>query len=371
MVCSDLSQQSIKIIDDSESNLDLLVDALSDDYIISVALDGESGFQDIKEDLPDLVLLDIMMPGIDGYEVCRLLQADPLTKDIPIIFLSAMDEVSSKTRGFQLGAVDYITKPFEMLEVKARVKTHLALRCARRALSRQNELLEEKVQERTGELILTQEVTILSMASLAEARDQETGEHIMRTQCYVKLLAEELAKHPRFASQLTPENIELIYKSAPLHDIGKIGVADSILQKPDKLTPTEFEEMKQHTVYGYNAIVAAEKKLGSNSFLRFAREITYTHHENWNGSGYPRGIRGDAIPISGRLMALADTYDALISHRVYKKALSHALVVELIIREESIRFDPDVVKAFLVLQDTFNSIEQQLNSYKESHGEQS
>lgn len=348
-----LSQQRVKIIDDSETNLDLLVEALSDEYDVSVALDGESGLEDIREEAPDLILLDIMMPGIDGYEVCRRLQDDPTTRNIPIIFLTAMDEIGSKTQGFKLGAVDYITKPFEMLEVQARVKTHLALKCALEELAGQNELLEKKVQERTRELTLTQEVTILSMASLAEARDKETGGHIMRTQRYVKLLAEQLQDHPRFNTLLTPENIELICKSAPLHDIGKVGVPDSILQKPGKLTSEEYEEMKLHTLYGYTAIVNTEKKLGSNSFLRFAREIASTHHEYWDGSGYPHGLCGDAIPIAGRLMALADIYDAMVSYRVYKEPVSHTEVLAMIRDYRGVQLDQDIVDAFLMVQDQF------------------
>jgi putative two-component system response regulator len=356
MSITNLSQKRVKIIDDSPTNIFLLVEALSDDYDVSVALDGETGLEDIEEEAPDLILLDIMMPGIDGYEVCRRLQSNPATRNIPIIFLTAMDEIGSKTQGFRLGAVDYITKPFEMLEVQARVKTHLALKCALEELAGQNELLEKKVQERTRELVLTQEVTILSMASLVEARDKETGGHIMRTQRYVKCLAEQLQDHPRFNALLTPENIELIYKSAPLHDIGKVGVPDRILQKPGKLTPEEFEEMKRHTLYGYTAIVNAEKKLGSSSFLRFAREITSTHHEHWDGTGYPHGLQESAIPIAGRLMALADIYDAMTSRRVYKEALSHTEVLAIIRDSRGILLDPDIVDAFFQVQGQFERI---------------
>lgn len=358
---NNLSQQHVKIIDDSETNIDLLLEVLSDDYSISVALDGESGLEDIREEAPDLILLDIMMPGIDGYEVCRRLQNDPTTRDIPIIFLTAMDEVASKARGFKLGAVDYITKPFEMVEVQARVKTHLALKCARQELAGQNELLEKMVRERTRELALTQDVTILSMASLAEARDRETGGHIMRTQHYVKILAEQLQDHPRFSTLLIPEHIELIYKSAPLHDIGKVGVPDRILQKPGPLTVEEHEEMKLHTLYGYTAIVNAEKKLGSSSFLRFAREITYTHHEHWDGTGYPRGLAGNDIPIAGRLMALADIYDALVSRRVYKAPISHESGLSIIREARGGQLDPDMVDAFFLIQDQFKTIAKAFN----------
>lgn len=369
MTGNDLSHLSVKVIDDSESNLDLMVAALSEDYDVSVALDGESGLEDIRADPPDLVLLDIMMPGLDGYAVCAQLQADPKTREIPIIFLTAVDELDSKTRGFKLGAVDYITKPFEMMEVKARVRTHLALKCARQELARQNEWLEEKVRERTRELVLAQDVTILSMASLAEARDRETGAHIMRTQEYVRLLAQGLRDHPRFRDLLTPSNIELIYKSAPLHDIGKVGVPDRVLQKPGPLTPSEFEEMKLHTLYGYNAILAAEQKLGSNSFLRFAREITYTHHEHWDGSGYPRGLQGEEIPVAGRLMILADTYDAMVSRRIYKEPIAHVEVVSQLVELSGRYFDPDVVEVFLCLSDDFRLTAERLQDNDQPHGD--
>lgn len=361
MNVSELSLQRIKIIDDSETSIDLLLDALDGDYDVSVALNGENGLEDIREEVPDLILLDIMMPGIDGYEVCRRLLENPLTRDVPVIFLTANDDLQSKTRGFRLGAVDYITKPFDMVEVQARVKTHLALKCARQELAEQNDLLEKKVQERTKELLLTQEVTILSMASLVEARDWETGGHIIRTQRYVKLLANALQDHPKFATLLVPEHIELICKSAPLHDIGKVGVPDCILQKPGPLTVEEYEKMKLHTLYGYNAIVNAEKKLGSSSFLRFAREITYTHHEYWDGTGYPRGLAEDDIPIAGRLMALADMYDALISRRVYKDAVSHEDVLPIIHEARGTQLDPDIVDAFFQIQDQFKTTAKALN----------
>ncbi|WP_246293870.1 HD domain-containing phosphohydrolase [Desulfobacter latus] len=212
------------------------------------------------------------------------------------------------------------------------------------------EHLEDLVDERTKELTLTQEATILSMASLAETRDPETGGHIKRTQNYIKILATHLQSHPKYSESLTDENVDLIYKSAPLHDIGKVGVPDYILLKPEKLSPAEFETMKLHTVHGRDALLAAEEKLGSNSFLRFAREIAYTHQEKWDGSGYPQGLKGEEIPVSGRLMAVADVYDALISRRVYKPPFSHNKAMCIIKQGKGSHFDPDMVDAFLMLE---------------------
>lgn len=215
---------------------------------------------------------------------------------------------------------------------------------------------EQRVRERTRELAMVQEATIESMSSLTETRDPDTGGHIKRTQNYLRLLAESLRGQPRFGPFLDRETIDLLCKSAPLHDIGKVGVPDKILLKPGKLTDQEFEEMKQHTVYGRDAIVAAERKLGNISFLRFAREIAYTHHERWDGSGYPEGLRGDQIPVPGRLMALVDTYDALTSRRVYKSQMPHEEAVQIIIEAKGTQFDPAVVDAFLQAREDFRQI---------------
>jgi adenylate cyclase len=215
---------------------------------------------------------------------------------------------------------------------------------------------EQQVRERTRELAMVQEATIESMASLVETRDPETGGHIKRTQNYIRLLAEYLKTHPEFSSFLDDETIDLLCKSAPLHDIGKVGVSDKILLKPADLTADEFEEMKWHTVYGRDAILSAERKLGNLSFLRLAREMTYTHHEKWDGTGYPEGLKGNQIPVAGRLMALADSYDALTSKRAYKQQLSHEEAVRIIIKEEGSHFDPAVVEAFLNVNETFRQI---------------
>ena len=348
---SDLSQCTVLVVDDTEANLDMLVETLGNDHEVMAAVDGPSALEIAREETPDLILLDIVMPGMDGYDVCAKLKQDKTTADIPVIFLTSLAEVENKTRGFEAGAVDYVTKPFEALEVRARVRTHLSLTLAKRELAHQNEILEEKVKERTRELVMTQDVTIHALASLAETRDNETGGHIRRTQDYVRILAEEI-KHDRGLNATT---IDLLHKSAPLHDVGKVGVPDAILLKPAKLTSEEFEEMKKHAELGMKAILVAERHLGQqdSSFLSLAREIAWTHHEKWDGSGYPRGLAGEEIPLSGRLMALADVYDALISCRVYKAAFSHAKAVNIILEGRGTHFDPRVVDAFMARQEEF------------------
>nr|WP_319393652.1 two-component system response regulator [uncultured Desulfobacter sp.] len=339
-------QFSVLVVDDTETNIDILMETLGDDYDIRVALDGESALENVEEEKPDLILLDIMMPGMDGYEVCRRLKEDPSTRDIPIIFVTAMAEEQNEAKGLALGAVDYVTKPFSPELVKARVSNHLELK-------KHQDHLQELVMLRTKELALTQEVTIYSLASLAETRDPETGGHILRTQRYVRALARRLKTMERFKKILTDEVIDLLYKSAPLHDIGKVGVADGILLKPGKLTEEEFSEMKNHTIYGRDALKVAEEKLGDNSFMKYARRIAYTHHEKWDGSGYPNGLKGEDIPVSGRLMAIADVYDALISKRVYKPPFSHAKAIDIITKDSGSHFDPAMVETLLMIEDEF------------------
>ncbi len=351
-----LSECTVLAVDDTEENIDILVDALGDDYEISVALDGFSALEVVNEDPPDIILLDIMMPEMSGYEVCDRIKSNPARAGIPIIFLSAMSDIESKTYGFQHGGVDYITKPFDILEVKARIKTHLSLQLAKMELSLQNQLLEEKVKERTQELYMTQEVTIEAMAYLGEYRDPETGWHIKKTKNYVKLLATKLMEKPKFHEQLNTEIINILYESAPLHDIGKIGIRDDVLLKPGKLTETEFEEMKAHTVIGYNAIKQAAEKLGDNSFLQYAMEFARYHQEKWDGSGYPFGLKGEEIPLSGRIMALADVYDALISKRTYKPPFTHQKAMSIIMESRGSHFDPDIVDAFLEINEEFRNI---------------
>ncbi|MCX7201793.1 MAG: two-component system response regulator [Burkholderiales bacterium] len=342
----------VLVVDDTVANLMLMNDLLQPFYTVKVASSGARALKIASSSPPpDLVLLDIMMPEMDGYEVCRQLKSNPATRDMPVIFLTAKAEISDEQMGFELGAVDYIPKPISPPVVLARVKTHLTLKSSADFLKDKNVFLEQEVARRTEQLQEIQDVAILTMASLAETRDNETGNHIIRTQHYVKLLAEQLREHPRFAHHLDDATINLLFKSAPLHDIGKVGIPDSILLKPGKLTPEEFEVMKTHTTLGKVAIESAELRLGKSvPFLRYAKEIAHSHQEKWDGSGYPEGLAGDAIPVSARLMAIADVYDALISRRVYKPPFTHEAAMVIIEAGRGRHFDPDIVDAFVSIQ---------------------
>jgi len=349
---------TILVVDDTPDNLTLMTALLKDDYRVKVAHNGERALRLVQGgDPPALILLDIMMPGMDGYEVCRRLKADPVTESIPIIFLTARSEAEDETRGLSMGAVDYIVKPISPPVVMARIRTQLMLKSASDFLRGKSDLLESEVARRTAEIQDLQDAMVLSMASLAETRDNETGNHLRRTQHYVKRLAQQLRLNPRYASELDDRRIDLLFKSAPLHDIGKVGIPDSILLKPSRLDAQEFAIMKTHTTLGRDAIVHAEQALGHEvPFLRFAKEIALSHQEKWDGSGYPEGLVGDAIPLSARLMALADVYDALISKRVYKPAFTHEDSVRMILEGNGTHFDPDVVQAFCAVQEDFRLI---------------
>jgi len=349
---------TLLVVDDTPDNLTLMSGLLKHLYKVKVANSGEKALSYMQtHEIPDLILLDIMMPGLSGYEVLGQLKSNEKTRDIPVIFLTAMSAMEDEKKGLELGAVDYITKPISPPIVLARIKTHLQNKAAADFLKDQNEYLESEVQKRTREISAIQYVTILALTSLAETRDSDTGNHIRRTQNYVKILAEALRNHPRFAKTLSESMIETLFKSAPLHDIGKVGIPDAILLKPGKLSAEEFTIMKTHTTLGREAIEHAEEQLGMEvDFLTIAKEIACTHHEKWNGTGYPRGLEGDTIPISGRLMAVADVYDALISRRVYKEGMPHEKAVAIILEGRGSHFDPDVVDTFMALQEDFRSI---------------
>jgi putative two-component system response regulator len=351
-------KDTILIVDDTPENIALMSSLLKGTYKTKVATNGKKAIQVASsDDPPDLILLDIMMPEMDGYEACRHLKSNPKTVDIPVIFLTAKSQIEDEQMGLELGAVDYITKPISPPIVLARVKTHLQLKKVRDFLKDKNEFLEQEVARRTKEISNIQDVAMMAIGSLAETRDNETGNHIRRTQHYMRLLSVRLKDHPNFKHYLTDENISFLFKSAPLHDVGKVGIPDSILLKPGKLTPEEFEIMKTHTTLGRDAILAAEQHLDTPaSFLIFVRELAYYHHEKWNGTGYPEGLSGDDIPISGRLMAVADVYDALISKRVYKPPMPHEKAVAIIKEGAGAHFDSDVVDAFLDVADQFYEV---------------
>ena len=349
--------KTILAVDDTPSNINVVKGVLSPTYSIMAANNGRLALKILEVHQPDLVLLDIMMPDMDGYEVCEKIKSNPKTRDSPVIFLTAKSDPHDEAKGLSIGAVDYITKPISPAILTARVKNHLQLQEATSLLAAQNKTLEQKVVERTRMLEEMQDVAMVSMGALAESRDPETGNHIRRTQFYVKALAEKLEQHPDFSKFFTPQNITMLFKSAPLHDIGKVGIPDNILLKPGKLTEEEFEIMKLHPTIGRDALSASNTNMPKgNNFLVFAKEIAYSHHEKWDGSGYPLGLIGDAIPISARLMAIADVYDALISRRVYKPPFTHEKAVAIIMEGRGSHFDPRMVDAFVEIQSAFLDI---------------
>ena len=352
------TRPTVLVVDDTPENLQLMHGLLREQYRVRLATSGEIALAlAVTEPQPDLILLDIMMPGLNGFEVCRRLKAHPRACDIPVIFLTAMDQDVDQEEGFRCGCVDYITKPIAPPLVLARVATHIALKRANDQLAATNVNLQQEVERQTREVQKVQEVTIMAMASLAESRDNETGMHLRRTQQYVRMLAEELQCDSPYAAELDATVIELMSKSAPLHDIGKVGIPDGILLKPSRLTRDEFEVMKTHAAIGAKIIASAEEWLGTpSSFLRFAREIAHHHHENWDGSGYPDGLAGTAIPLSARLMAVADVYDALTCRRIYKEPFSHAEALRFITEGCGAKFDPVLVQAFERLAPRFAEI---------------
>lgn len=340
---------TILIVDDVPDNLLVLGSLLQPSYNVLAAPSGPRALEILAgESLPDLVLLDIMMPEMDGYEVLARIQDNPRTCDIPVIFLTALDSPGDEERGLERGAADYITKPLQPAVVLARVRNQLELKRAREWLQHQNAFLEREVARRMEENDLTQLVTIRALAHLAETRDSDTGYHIMRTQAYVGLLAGSLRTHLRFADILTDKYVQLLVRSAPLHDIGKVGVPDHILMKPGSLTPAEWEVMKTHARLGADAIELVERDIERPvPFLALAKEIARWHHERWDGTGYPDQLVADAIPISARLMAVADVFDALTTPRPYKPAFSLERAKGLIEAGRGSHFDPDVVGAFI------------------------
>ncbi|MBL7002539.1 MAG: response regulator [Gammaproteobacteria bacterium] len=349
-----IQKPRLLVIDDEPFFLNLLTDALADKFQIALAKNGKQGLRRASGSIrPDLILLDVVMPEMDGYETCKALKENAITSEIPIIFLTAKCDIEDELKGFNLGAADYITKPISLPILMARVEIQLAI-------SERRIALEELVQQRTKEIEKTKDAIVYSMGEMAEARDKETGNHLLRTREYVGLLAKQLAKHPNYESRLTERLINAFKRAAPLHDIGKINIPDKILQKPDKLDSAEWDVMVLHSTYGKDAIENAEQKIGTSLFIKVAKEIAWSHHEKWDGSGYPQGLSGNDIPLSAQLMAVADVYDALVSRRYYKSALSHEETVKKITEGRGTHFAPDVIDAFTVIHSQFREIQRTL-----------
>ena len=342
----------IMIVDDSPLILELLEEMLlRGGYETLTYSNGALALEAALKRAPDLILLDITMPGMSGYQLCERIKQESSLKEIPVIFMSALSATKDKVRGLKLGGVDYITKPFQLEEVLARVETHLNLNSLRKRVE-----IQKQVKEKIRELSEAQSATIFALAKLAEYRDEDTGKHLERVREFCRILAKRLAEDSPFESSITEEFIECIQHAAPLHDIGKVAIPDSILLKPGKLNDEEMKKMKTHTVIGAENMQLVYNNYSGNAFVGMGIEIALYHHERFDGTGYPDGLVGRNIPLSARIVALADFYDALRSDRCYRKGFDHERVKAMILEGSGTHFDPAIVGAFLDLEEDFRRI---------------
>ena len=342
--------KKIFVVDDQESNLLKIESALEEQYQVVAVPCAEKMFTMLKKITPDLILLDIQMLEMDGFEALQQLKADKMYSDIPVVFLTGSTDEQTETQGFELGAVDFITKPFSKPVLLNRIKSHLNIDGLIRDRTAQLKQKEEQLRKMRNGI-----VSVLS--DMVENRDEITGGHIERTSAYTKILIEAMKAKGIYAEDMKKWNVDSVVASASLHDIGKISVSDLILNKPDKLTDNEFAEMKRHAIEGEKTIEQIiERTSQEGNFLVHAKLFAGQHHEKWNGMGYPRGLKGEEISLQGRIMAIADVYDALVSERPYKKAFSHEKAVEIIMEEAGKHFDPEIAKVFFDIKDKFEAI---------------
>ncbi len=357
-----LNHSKILIIDDEPEILELLSGILTAKGCnVRTVTDGLKTLNETTDFLPDLILLDVDMPVINGFEICAFLKRTSHLKDIPVIFVSGMSNVEDKMKGFQCGGVDYITKPFNLEEVEVRVDTHLKLRSYHRELEVINKKLEQKVQSQVREITELQMATIFALSKLAESRDDYTGRHLERVQGYCRMVAECLGKSSPYQDVVDACFIGNLIMASPLHDVGKVAIPDNILLKPGKLTPEEFVVMKTHTLIGANTLEQVRQKYPASEFIHIAIGVARSHHERWDGLGYPDGLFQEEIPLEARIMALADVYDALRSRRCYKEALSHENSCDLIYEQSGRLFDPVVVDVFRKIELEFAELSRTLN----------
>ncbi len=350
-------RHNILIVDDNPENLHLLANALlSEGYLVRAAPNGEMAITMAMNETPDLVIMDINMPDMDGYQVCDHFKAEPTLKSVPIIFLSAMQDTDAKVLAFNHGGVDYATKPFIFEELLTRVSTHIELHQLQQDLELRNESLNQTIFSQQQEISAAQLSTIVALAKLAESRDDDTGLHIDRVGSFSRRLAQAAQNHSNRNAELDDHYVEMIYHASALHDIGKVGIADAILQKPGKLNSDEFDIMKTHPTIGFLTLESIVKSYPNNQMVGMGSDIAKSHHEKWNGSGYPEGLSGEAIPLSARIVAIADVYDALRSKRPYKTPFSHQQAVDIILEGRGVHFDPELIMLFENIHHEFDQI---------------
>jgi putative two-component system response regulator len=350
----------ILLVDDNPVDLHIGKDVLSEKYLVSTAPSAEKMFVLLENNSPALILLDVAMPLMNGYQAISILKAQDETRDIPVIFLTGKTEMGDELEGLSLGAVDYVTKPFQPSLLIKRIEVHLTVETQQKTMKIQaqelryfSDYLQKMVDEKTRNILNLQNVLLKTIAELVECRDDITGSHIERTQRGLKILLEDIIKNGLYSEETKNWDINLLLQSCQLHDVGKISIGDNILKKPGKLNQGEFEEMKKHADFGEKIIEKIEALAPESDFLKYAKIFAASHHENWDGSGYPRGLKGYEIPLLGRIMAIADVYDALTSVRPYKTAYNHEEAVQMIAENSGTRFDPALVQVFVRTADRF------------------
>jgi putative two-component system response regulator len=345
----------VLLVDDNPANLRIGKNVLAEKYTVATCPSAEKMFGLMENNSPAVILLDVDMPEMNGYEAIKILKSKPETKNIPVVFLTARTESDDELTGLSLGAIDYITKPFQPPLLLKRIEAHILLEDQRKELKRFNENLQKMVEEKTQSVIELQRALLKTMAELVECRDDITGGHIERTQRGIKIMMEEIEKNGLYGEETKDWDVNLLLQSCQLHDVGKISISDNILKKQGKLTPEEFNEMKKHTSFGEQIIEKIEALAKESDFLNYAKIFAASHHERWDGSGYPRGLAGNKIPLLGRIMAIADVYDALTSVRPYKDAFSHEEAVRIITEGSGTQFDPSLVEIFIRTADQFKN----------------
>ncbi|MCL2305039.1 MAG: response regulator [Planctomycetaceae bacterium] len=351
-----MEPKTVFIVDDDVTNLTIGADTLSESYHVFTFNSGDLVMQMLERHIPDLILLDVEMPEMNGYGIIQQLKENAKTRHIPVIFLTAKSDVESELRGLSMGAIDYIIKPFSPPLLLKRIEVHLLVESQKQELQDFNNNLLDMVEAKTKTVLELQNAILKTMAELVDRRDGTTGGHIGRTQCYMRVLLNTMLEQGFYREEASTWNLNLVVQSTLLHDVGKVAIKDSILQKPGKLTEAEFEEIKKHTTFGEEVILKIQRDAAEYTFLEYAKIFAGSHHEKWDGSGYPRGLKGEEIPLLGRVMAIVDVYDAIVSERPYKKALPHSEAVAIILENRGKHFDPVFVDLFLSVSDKFNEI---------------